>query len=64
MLVWKGSCVVAGYSSCCIEGPCQGQPMNCFCDANCHQFGDCCNDVPSDCLSTGTLLTFTTYLIC
>ena len=53
ILICKGSCAAAGFSSCCTEGPCQGQPLNCYCDANCHQFGDCCTDVPADCLFTG-----------
>ena len=48
-----GSCLDAGYSSCCVNGSCQGSPPNCYCDANCHLFEDCCSDVPHDCEEQG-----------
>lgn len=48
-----GSCVANGYSSCCVNGSCQGSSSNCYCDANCHLFKDCCRDVPSDCKEKG-----------
>ena len=61
-LAYTGSCEVAGYDSCCTDGDCQGDPANCFCDANCHGFGDCCSDVPVDCFSTGETATLTHML--
>ena len=46
-----GSCVAAGYTACCTSGSCEGTVDTCYCDANCHMFGDCCTDVPVDCQS-------------
>ena len=43
-----GSCVAAGYKSCCVQtddDSCHGHPETCFCDASCHNFGDCCADI-------------------
>ena len=41
-------CVQAGFTECCTNGNCasaQFHPFNCFCDAVCYNFGDCCYDV-------------------
>ena len=48
-----GSCRAAGHASCCSGGDCQGQPANCYCDANCVLFKDCCSDTPTDCPQPG-----------
>ncbi len=48
-----GTCMAAGHSTCCVGGDCGGSPLSCYCDANCHMFGDCCQDVPTDCISAG-----------
>ena len=52
-----GSCVLAGHTSCCNNSTCKGSPANCYCDANCHLFQDCCNDVPADCSQQGLYTT-------
>ena len=42
-----GSCLAAGYSGCCNPSggaSCKGVPDNCYCDAVCHLYGDCCYD--------------------
>ena len=44
MLHVAGFCSAAGYSSCCVSGPCKGEPPNCYCDHLCHIFKDCCPD--------------------
>ena len=41
--------MASGYTSCCEVGFCGGYPANCFCDANCHSRGDCCNDIEDIC---------------
>ena len=44
-----GSCVAAGYEECCTEDSCLGEPQDCYCDADCFLFNDCCQDVDSIC---------------
>ena len=55
--------MLAGYNSCCnsTSGNCSGGlPSNssgamsadCFCDANCRIYGDCCSDVSLDCATS------------
>jgi len=43
----EGSCVAAGFTSCCNTTPCGvGSPPNrCFCDQTCFGFNDCCSDI-------------------
>ena len=48
-----GSCVQAGHTTCCDNSTCEGSPANCYCDANCHLFQDCCIDVPAECSQQG-----------
>ena len=48
-----GSCASAGYSTCCRGYSCQGSPPSCYCDANCHLYGDCCSDIHPSCHSQG-----------
>ena len=31
------------------QGHCNGNAGNCYCDDDCHEFGDCCNDVCQKC---------------
>ena len=41
-------CVDAGFTECCTNGNCASapfHPFNCFCDAVCFNYGDCCEDV-------------------
>ncbi len=54
--------MAAGHSTCCVGGDCGGSPLSCYCDANCHVFGDCCQDVPTDCISAGKALYLLSYL--
>lgn len=46
---YTGSCVDAGYKTCCVPSDadkyCHGHPESCFCDAICHLYGDCCDDI-------------------
>ena len=44
-----GSCSAAGYSSCCVSGPCKGEPPYCYCDSLCRVFKDCCPDANTVC---------------
>ena len=45
-----GSCVLAGYTECCNDSVCLGQPVeDCYCDPTCHVFGDCCEDINATC---------------
>ena len=45
-----GSCVAAGYTECCNDSNCVGLPVeDCYCDTNCHLFGDCCADINNTC---------------
>ena len=40
-----------------MSGSCQGNSSSdCYYDANCYLFKDCCSDVPSDCEEQGKLL--------
>ena len=32
-----------------MSGLCRGSPPNCYCDASCHNFGDCCSDIDNIC---------------
>ena len=45
----SGSCVDAGYKSCCTDENCEVKVRtsitSCFCDALCHDHGDCCSDI-------------------
>ena len=43
----SGTCASIGYSTaCCPPGTnCQAAGGNCQCSADCHIFGDCCQDV-------------------
>ena len=60
MLVWKdewmvaslpryiGSCAGLNYQGCCVpsqDEQCLGDDGECYCDVNCHYFGDCCDDI-------------------
>ena len=54
-IIFSGSCLANGYSSCCVNGNCQDSSSSCYCDANCHLFKDCCIDVPSDCKKQGIM---------
>ena len=46
-----GSCIDAGYDSCCVSGGCEGVPAdsNCYCDSPCLNFDDCCEDFQQIC---------------
>ncbi len=46
---FTGSCIEAGYTSCCTSFNCMGSPTDCFCDRGCYQFGDCCHDIEDIC---------------
>ena len=47
-----GSCREAGYTECCTDIICAGQPVaDCYCDAGCRTFGDCCDDIDETCPS-------------
>ena len=40
----------AGYTTCCTDNNCEVASVDlvfftCFCDATCHVYGDCCNDI-------------------
>lgn len=39
----------AGYSTCCSHGFCSGRPATCSCNPDCHNLGDCCNDIDDTC---------------
>ncbi len=43
-----GSCELAGFSDCCTSS-CLAN--GCYCDAVCHGFGDCCEDIQKTCPS-------------
>ena len=51
MYAVPGSCVEAGYDTCCNDGFCVGYPesANCYCDDVCLMFGDCCDDFEDIC---------------
>ena len=51
--MYLGSCNTTGHTSCCSHGDCRGHPSNCYCDANCAVFKDCCGDAPTDCPRPG-----------
>ena len=42
-----GTCASIGYSNACCppNEVCQASDGECYCNANCHTFGDCCQDV-------------------
>ena len=45
-----GSCAEAGYTQCCEGANCLGIHLqDCFCDANCREFNDCCGDIDDTC---------------
>uniref|UniRef100_A0A1X7VE53 Fibronectin type-III domain-containing protein n=1 Tax=Amphimedon queenslandica TaxID=400682 RepID=A0A1X7VE53_AMPQE len=51
----NGSCVAAGFSTCCSVGnsaSCYGLPHNCYCDHLCYEYNDCCTDIGSVCAGT------------
>ena len=50
-----------GYSSCCTNGTCLGSTSECFCDANCHLFEDCCEDLPQDCQEQGSYVHYADF---
>lgn len=39
-----GSCLAAGFISCCTSGDCRGSPPTCSCDVLCRDYSDCCSD--------------------
>ena len=53
MTYLPGSCIAAGYTSCCTTATssnnCAGEPATCFCDPSCNEFGDCCEDLQQIC---------------
>ena len=58
--VIPGSCIAAGFSSCCSQAnsaDCHGNPPSCFCDEICYEFNDCCSDISSIC-TAGTVLVY------
>ena len=67
--VCTGSCVIRGFSGCCIDfdfdscvGGCSTNGRVCYCDQVCHQIGDCCPDVLEiGCLPSGLLKT---HIVC
>ena len=50
----EGSCIAAGYDTCCTDGFCAGVPeeAGCYCDTICLDFGDCCADFEDICPGT------------
>ena len=55
-MLTTGSCVDAGYTSCCTHGYCAGYPPTCSCHPECTEGAfDCCNDFAEICPS-GTLI--------
>lgn len=50
-LTFAGSCVMAGYTSCCNNSFCGGFPNDCYCDPICTIYGDCCYDFVDICPS-------------
>ena len=49
-LNYSGSCAGAGYTQCCSDSVCLGQPgQDCYCDPTCHLHGDCCQDIDETC---------------
>lgn len=40
-----------GYTECCTGFDCFGSPADCYCDALCYDFGDCCYDADTICSS-------------
>ena len=57
-----GSCVGAGYSSCCEDDFCLGDLFDCYCDEFCYNLGDCCTDLPQIC-SVGKASQYINYFI-
>eukprot|EP00731_Ephydatia_muelleri_P017667 Em0010g765a len=47
----SGSCVAAGYQSCCTSGLCLGYLGDCSCDIDCYDHGTCCADINQTCSS-------------
>ena len=50
----------AGHETCCSGSMCRGSSsLNpCYCDANCHIYNDCCDDVSADCTPSGSKLLY------
>ena len=51
-LICIGSCVDAGFTTCCInidDDGCQGLPPVCSCSLECHSLGTCCPDIDVIC---------------
>ena len=48
--IYAGSCIAAGYSSCCEDDVCLGDIGDCYCDEFCYNLGDCCTDLSDICL--------------
>ena len=63
IMIGTGSCEAAGYTECCTEGLCFGQPEDCSCDQFCTNFGDCCHDQPSICDASGIDLGMLSYIL-
>ena len=51
-----GSCADAGYTECCVDGFCNGQPADCYCDQFCRFLDDCCEDIDETCPIEGKKL--------
>lgn len=47
----SGSCVAAGYHSCCTSGLCLGYLGDCSCHIHCYDHGTCCADINDTCSS-------------
>ena len=49
-----GSCVAAGYESCCTEEDCFGSPPTCSCHSHCYIHRNCCSDINVTCPAVGS----------
>lgn len=48
ILTYPGPCTAAGFNGCCTSGNCLvSSPTQefCYCDADCYEFGNCCDDI-------------------
>lgn len=52
----SGSCVAAGYESCCMADleDCFGFPPTCSCHSHCRVLGTCCSDIDVMCATVGS----------
>ena len=68
-LLTKGSCLSAGYTSCCEEGPCRGRDFvtggtaSCTCDLICGELGTCCSDVVLTCPDSECVCVYVVYML-